>query len=114
VILSAVLAGSVVAGALVYVVRPLLRAPSATVTRRSNAGASRHLALLEERDRALAALQELEFDHRTGKVSDHDYRELIGQLRGRAIQTMRALQGREPPALRSRDAMQRAGLRIGG
>ena len=34
----------------------------------------RRLALAEERDRALAALKELEFDHRTGKVSDDDYR----------------------------------------
>ena len=34
------------------------------------------LALEEERDRALAALKELEFDHRTGKISDDDYRGL--------------------------------------
>ena len=33
----------------------------------------------EERDRALAALKELEFDHRTGKVSDEDYREQVGR-----------------------------------
>ncbi len=32
----------------------------------------RRLELAEERDRALAALKELEFDHRTGKVSDED------------------------------------------
>ena len=31
------------------------------------------IELAEERDRALAALKELEFDHRTGKVSDDDY-----------------------------------------
>ena len=35
----------------------------------------RRLALAEERDRALGALKELELDHRTGKVSDEDYRE---------------------------------------
>jgi hypothetical protein len=49
------------------------------------------LALAEERDRALAALKELEFDHRTGKVSDADYRELVGPLRRRAAEALRAL-----------------------
>ena len=48
----------------------------------------RRLALAEERDRALAALKELEFDHRTGKVSDDDYRELVGPLRRRAAETL--------------------------
>jgi hypothetical protein len=58
----------------------------------------RQLELAEERDRALAALKELEFDHRTGKVSDDDYRTLVGPLRRRAAEALRAL---EP---RSRDA----------
>jgi cytochrome c-type biogenesis protein CcmF len=49
------------------------------------------LALLEERDRVLAALRELEFDHRTGKISDTDYRESIGPLRRRAAATLRSL-----------------------
>ena len=48
------------------------------------------IALEEERDRALAALKELEFDHRTGKVSDDDYRELVTVLRRRAAETLRA------------------------
>ena len=49
------------------------------------------LALEEERDRALAALKELEFDHRTGKVSDEDYRGLVGELRHAAADALRAL-----------------------
>ena len=49
------------------------------------------LALEEERDRALAALKELEFDHRTGKVSDEDYRSLVGKLRRAAADALRAL-----------------------
>jgi hypothetical protein len=60
----------------------------------------RRLALAEERDRALAALKELEFDHRTGKVSDDDYRRLVGPLRQRAAETLRALDLRaasQPP-----------------
>ena len=46
--------------------------PAALPPSRSGCGS------LEERDRALAALKELEFDHRTGKISDADYRELVG------------------------------------
>lgn len=58
---------------------------------------SRQLALAEERDRALAALKELEFDHRTGKVSDEDYRALVGPLRRRAAEALRALEAPSEP-----------------
>lgn len=46
----------------------------------------------EQRDRALAALKELEFDHRTGKVSDEDYRGQVGPLRREAADALRALE----------------------
>ena len=49
------------------------------------------LALEEERDRALAALKELEFDHRTGKISDEDYRSMVGELRRQAADALKAL-----------------------
>lgn len=52
----------------------------------------RRLELLEERDRALAALKELEFDHRTGTISDEDYRALLGPLRREARNALRALE----------------------
>src|SRR5262245_60366847 len=51
----------------------------------------RRLLLIEERDHALAALKELEFDHRTGKVDDDDYRALVGPLRRAAADALRAL-----------------------
>jgi hypothetical protein len=51
----------------------------------------RRLALAEERDRALAALKELEADHRAGRVSDADYRASIGPLRREAAEALRAL-----------------------
>jgi|SRR5215210_4849286 len=54
------------------------------------------VALAEERDRALAALKELEFDHRTGKVSDEDYRAQVGPLRRRAAEALRALEPQRP------------------
>jgi len=49
------------------------------------------LDALEERDRALAALKELEFDHRTGKIGDEDYRALVGPLRQAAAVALRAI-----------------------
>ncbi len=54
----------------------------------------RRLELAEVRDRALGALKELEFDHRTGKVSDADYRSLVGPLRREAAAALRALEPR--------------------
>jgi len=52
------------------------------------------LELIEERDRALAALKELEFDHRTGKIDDEDYRETVGPLRRQAAEALQALDAR--------------------
>lgn len=52
------------------------------------------LERLEARDRALAALKELEFDHRTGTVSDEDYRALVGPLRREAARALQALEER--------------------
>lgn len=74
----------------VFVARPLLRSGGSDAP---TAGAEEdaRLRLLEERDRALAALKELEFDHRTGKVSDEDYRALVGPLRRAAAESLRAL-----------------------
>jgi hypothetical protein len=58
----------------------------------------RRLELIEARDRSLAALKELEFDHRTGTISDEDYRTLLGPLRREAAEALRALEreGRPP------------------
>ncbi len=57
-------------------------------------GERHRLELLERRDRALSALKELEFDHRTGTVSDEDYRAQLGPLRRDVASTLQAL-GRE-------------------
>jgi hypothetical protein len=56
-----------------------------------SARGERRLALVEERDRALAALKELEFDHRTGKIDDGDYRALVGSLRRAAAEALQAI-----------------------
>jgi len=80
--------------AVVFVARPFIREPAPTSDVLDEPGEleRRRLELVEERDRALAALKELEFDHRTGKISDSDYRELVGPLRRRAAETLRALE----------------------
>jgi len=86
--------------AVVFVARPFLRDPAPASDRLDELApeARRRLALAEERDRALAALKELEFDHRTGKISDDDYRAEIGPLRRRAAEALRALEGGEQAA----------------
>ena len=81
-------------GCVLLVARPFLREPSPEDDRLEEPGTRERerIALEEERDRALAALKELEFDHRTGKVSDEDYRAQVGPLRRHAAATLRALE----------------------
>jgi hypothetical protein len=76
-----------------FVARPFLRDPQPAddaLDLPAEAEQER-IALAEERDRALAALKELEFDHRTGKVSDDDYRAQVGPMRRSAAEALRAL-----------------------
>ena len=93
-IVALVLASALAVACVVWVARPFLREPEAVDDRlvQPDELGRRRLALLEERDRALAALKELEFDHRTGQVSDDDYRALVAPLRRRAAETLRALE----------------------
>jgi hypothetical protein len=91
-----VLGGALAVAAVVFVARPFLREPAPASDRLDEPGEleRRRLDLVEQRDRAVAALKELEFDHRTGKVTDEDYRELVGPLRRRAAEALRALEPR--------------------
>jgi hypothetical protein len=96
---AALVVGALLAAACVVLVAlPFLREPTTPDDRLAPPDEleQRRLALAEERDRALAALKELEFDHRTGKVSDEDYRELLGPLRRRAAEALQALDLRDP------------------
>jgi hypothetical protein len=81
-------------GCVLLVARPFLREPAPDNDRLEEPGSreQERIALEEERDRALAALKELEFDHRTGKVSDEDYRAQVGPMRRRAAELLRALE----------------------
>jgi hypothetical protein len=88
--------GLLACACVLYVALPFLREPDPTSDVLDEPGAleRRAIELAEKRDRALAALKELEFDHRTGKVSDEDYRELVGPLRQRVAEALRALEPR--------------------
>ncbi|HWH05018.1 MAG TPA: hypothetical protein VNT23_01115 [Gaiellaceae bacterium] len=103
----ALLLGALLAAACVVLVAlPYLREPQPADDALEEPGEleRRHLELSEVRDRALAALKELEFDHRTGKVSDEDYRALVGPLRREAAEALRALEPRAGARTRVSDA----------
>jgi hypothetical protein len=85
--MTELLLGALLAAAAVFfVAAPFLRAhePRAAFEPADDA-----LAVAEERDRALAEIRELEFDHRTGKITDEDYRALVQPLRRQAARTLR-------------------------
>jgi hypothetical protein len=69
------------AAAVVFVAVPFLRVKEPPTP---PAPPDEVLARAEERDRVLAELKELEFDHRTGKITDEDYRTQVLPLRRRA------------------------------
>jgi hypothetical protein len=91
--MSALILGAVLAvSAVVLVALPFLReAEGDDRLETSSPLEEQRLARSEERDRALAALKELEFDHTTGKVGDEDYRSLVGPLRRSAADALRAI-----------------------
>jgi len=91
--LALVLAALVAVAAVLLVAVPFLREPVPREdTLREPKDTNGALALAEERDRALSALKELEFDHRTGKLSDADYRELVGVYRRRAAAALQPVE----------------------
>jgi hypothetical protein len=101
--LALVLAATLAVACVVVVALPFLREPdpeSDDLVQLDDED-RRQLELRERRDRALAALRELEFDHRTGTVSDEDYRAQVGQLRrdvATALQVLDPGAGKGPPA----------------
>jgi hypothetical protein len=94
--LALVIAALLAAVCVVVVALPYLREPKpqSDVLDQPDALGRRQLELAEARDRALAALKELEFDHRAGKISDEDYRAQVGPLRREAARALRSLEPR--------------------
>ncbi|MFN8223940.1 MAG: hypothetical protein U0R50_11930 [Gaiellales bacterium] len=71
-----------------FLVEPV---PEDDSLRSVGAAEQRLVDAIESRDRALAALKELEADHRAGRVTDDDYRAAVGPLRQEAAASLRAL-----------------------
>jgi hypothetical protein len=92
-LVALVLAAALAVGCVILVALPFIREPEpeSDALHQLDEGELRRLELLEARDRSLSALKELEFDHRTGTISDEDYRELVGPLRREAARALRAL-----------------------
>jgi hypothetical protein len=103
--LALILGALLAVACVVLVALPYLREPETAKDLLDEPGEldRRRLELAEARDRALGALKELEFDHRTGKVSDEDYRALVGPLRREAAGALRALepQARTTPRVKA-------------
>lgn len=94
----ALLLGAALAvGCVLWVSLPFVREPQ-TADDTLAAPEEGRLGLLEGRDRVLAALKQLEFDHRTGTVSDEDYRASVGALRRQAADAIRALDALDAPS----------------
>jgi hypothetical protein len=96
--LALVLAGVLAVACVLAVAWPFLKEPEpeSDSLDELDEAERRRLELLEARDRALAALKELEFDHRTGTISDEDYRAQVGPLRREAATALRELERDEP------------------
>ena len=92
-VLAVVLGALLAVVAVAFVARPFLAEPEADDDRLAGLtpAEQERLELLEQRDRALGALKELEFDHRTGTVSDEDYRAQVGALRRDVAAALQAL-----------------------
>jgi hypothetical protein len=101
--IALVLAALLAVGCVVFVALPFLREPEPESDVLGDLDPSEHarLALFEARDRALAALKELEFDHRTGAVSDEDYRRLVGPLRREVASAIQSIEQGRPPGART-------------
>jgi hypothetical protein len=89
-----ILGGLIAAAAVLLVSLPFLLGGDDDLDSPTEA-VERRLMLMDARDRALAALKELEFDHRTGKINDNDYRELVGPLRRAAAEALQGLDAKE-------------------
>jgi hypothetical protein len=96
-VLLLLVVGLAAAAVVVLVAAPLLRRGGGSERMDAIAPEQRRrLALREERDAALAALRDLEFDHRTGKISDEDYRPLVAEYRRRVAAALQALDPERP------------------
>ena len=88
-----VLGAALAVAGVIAIALPFLREPepASDSLHLLDAAERRRLETEEARDRALAALKELEADHRAGRITDEDYRAVVGILRRDAAEALRAL-----------------------
>ncbi len=98
-ILGIVVGALLAVGCVVLVALPYVRDPQPEVDSLEDLDdVERYrLELAETRDRALAALRELEADHRGGRIAEADYRALVGPLRREAAEALQALDALTDP-----------------
>src|SRR5262249_43005524 len=89
-VIELILGALIAVAAVVIVALPFLR-DNGEPELIDDPGSEKLLLLIEERDRALGALKDLEFDHRAGLIDDADYRTSVGQLRRDAAAALQAL-----------------------
>ncbi|MEO9175624.1 MAG: c-type cytochrome biogenesis protein CcmI [Gaiellales bacterium] len=77
--------------AVLFVLIPLLRGSEPEEWKTSSAAQVHLVELRERRDAALSALRELELDHETGKLDEHDYEAANAELRAEALAALAAL-----------------------
>ena len=77
------------------VVQPVLAAPLAW--RRQTGSTRRRLELTERKEQLYASIKELEFDHRTGKISEDDHDSLRAELEYQAVEVLSGLRRLEDP-----------------
>lgn len=74
--------------ALVFILLPLIHPAAPGQAERPESPGD---ALLREKENVYLAIREVEFDHRTGKVSDEDYGALMARYRARAIDLLKQI-----------------------
>ena len=90
--LTLVLAGLLGFICVVVVAWPLLRIrDSIKSSDRFGKSDYQKLRLLEERDRALVSLKELDIDYGEGKITDEDYQVLRNVMRGEVADALKAI-----------------------
>ena len=85
-----VIAYLVIAAAVLWLVFRPLFVDSGTLEGTSRREGRRR-ELIEERERVLETIRELDFDHRMGKVEEGDYKDARSRYEAQAIEAMRAV-----------------------
>ncbi len=83
-----VLAAILAAIALVFILLPLVRPATPRDAERPESPGDQ---LRQEKESVYLAIREVEFDHRTGKVSDEDHAALTARYRARAIDLLKQI-----------------------